>query len=202
MLIKTLGVAAVTLIGCASASALTVSIYSGLTGAPAAPLLGPPGSVYTPYTGLVGSFYSADINFAPNFLPSTYGVTTPVYTSGTYAGAPLFGAIITGNIVSGGANYTFNLTSDDGSYLYVDGVLVVNNGGAHSATSTASGSIALTAGTHSILVDYFEAYGLPSELRLALPQGVTYATPDGGSTVALLGCALGAFGVFSRRFRK
>ena len=27
-------------------------------------------------------------------------------------------------------------------------------------------------------------------------------TPDGGSTVALLGCALAALGTFSRRFRK
>lgn len=61
------------------------------------------------------------------------------------------------NIATAG-NYTFYLTSDDGSKLYIDSKEVVNNDGLHSATEK-SGSMYLTAGRHNIKVDYFEGWG-------------------------------------------
>ncbi|MHC4543086.1 MAG: FN3 associated domain-containing protein, partial [Planctomycetota bacterium] len=51
--------------------------------------------------------------------------------------------------------YTFYTTSDDGSLLFIDGYLVVNNDGNHSVQER-SGSIYLDAGMHSITVEYFE----------------------------------------------
>jgi hypothetical protein len=60
--------------------------------------------------------------------------------------------------------YTFYLRSDDGSKLYLDGQLVVNNDGSHSA-STKKGLKALKKGMHPIQIDYFEDF-LGEELQL------------------------------------
>ena len=54
--------------------------------------------------------------------------------------------------------YEFHLTSDDGSVLRIDGELVVDNDGLHSAT-TRSGTIALAAGLHRFELGFFEASG-------------------------------------------
>jgi len=55
-------------------------------------------------------------------------------------------------------DYTFFTTSDDGSKLYIDGDLVVDNGGSHGPETT-SGEISLEAGMHSITVMHFEEGG-------------------------------------------
>lgn len=52
--------------------------------------------------------------------------------------------------------YLFHLTSDDGSQLYVDGQLVIDNDGGHAAT-TKQQSIYLKRGWHTMRVPYFEA---------------------------------------------
>jgi len=58
------------------------------------------------------------------------------------------------NVSSGGA-YTFYLTSDDGSELYLDGVRVLANDGTHSA-STVTVAKTLSVGLHTIEIRYFE----------------------------------------------
>ena len=70
-----------------------------------------------------------------------------------------FGIRYTGAInVATGGSYTFYTTSDDGSALYIDGVLVVNNDFSQGATER-SGTVALAAGTHAIEIRYFEDGG-------------------------------------------
>jgi len=54
--------------------------------------------------------------------------------------------------------YTFYTTSDDGSRLYVDGSLVVENGGLHAA-SEESGTVSLSEGWHDLRVTHFEHTG-------------------------------------------
>ncbi|MFH1194820.1 MAG: PA14 domain-containing protein [bacterium] len=51
--------------------------------------------------------------------------------------------------------YKFRLNSDDGSKLYVDGKLVIDNDGQHGPRSMA-GSINLTKGSHNIIIEYFQ----------------------------------------------
>lgn len=51
--------------------------------------------------------------------------------------------------------YTFMLTSDDGSRLYVDDELVVDNDGVHPSVDV-SGDVTLSAGIHGIRVSYFQ----------------------------------------------
>ncbi len=61
--------------------------------------------------------------------------------------------------------YRFALTSDDGSRLWIDGQLVVDNDGLHGAIER-RGEIALAAGLHGIEVVWFNNTGA-AELRLA-----------------------------------
>lgn len=55
-------------------------------------------------------------------------------------------------------SYTFYLNSDDGSKLWLDGALLVNNDGVHAAQEV-SGVTNLAAGMHSLVVGYFQASG-------------------------------------------
>ncbi|HOT76221.1 MAG TPA: carboxypeptidase regulatory-like domain-containing protein, partial [Candidatus Wallbacteria bacterium] len=57
-------------------------------------------------------------------------------------------------IQSAGA-YTFKLDSDDGSKLYIDGRLVIDNDGIHS-TASKTGTVQLDAGEHKTVVEYFQ----------------------------------------------
>ena len=54
--------------------------------------------------------------------------------------------------------YTFFTRSDDGSRLYINGKLVVNNDGLHGQVER-SGRVNLTAGLHEIIVTYFDNGG-------------------------------------------
>jgi subtilisin family serine protease len=60
--------------------------------------------------------------------------------------------------VSKAGTYTFYTNSDDGSRLWINNVLVVENGGVHSARDR-SGSINLPVGYHSLRLNYFQASG-------------------------------------------
>jgi len=55
--------------------------------------------------------------------------------------------------------YAFYLASDDGSRLSIDGSVLIDNDGPH-ANRELNGSIFLSAGTHHVLVEYFELGGL------------------------------------------
>ena len=49
--------------------------------------------------------------------------------------------------------YEFRLHSDDGSYLFIDGTMVIENDGKHQPTSR-SGSIQLQTGQHQLKILY------------------------------------------------
>ncbi|MEQ1895511.1 MAG: PA14 domain-containing protein, partial [Planctomycetota bacterium] len=60
--------------------------------------------------------------------------------------------------VPASGRYSFYTTSDDGSMLYIDGALVVDNRGQHGPTE-AEGEVTLTAGGHALEVTFFEHMG-------------------------------------------
>jgi hypothetical protein len=65
----------------------------------------------------------------------------------------------------------FELSSDDGSRLYVDGEVVVENWGDH-GKETRSGSTTLTAGVHHLELEYYEArHGANVTLLASLDAG-------------------------------
>jgi hypothetical protein len=85
-----------------------------------------------------------------NFLGVPYGYSSGLSTD--FNGLSGHALQLTGflNIGSAGV-YNLGLYSDDGSYMYVDGNLVVNDGGDH-GMNYVSNNIFLGAGAHSLLI--------------------------------------------------
>ena len=70
-----------------------------------------------------------------------------------------FGLVFEGLLdVPGDGIYYFATRSDDGSQLFVDGQLVVDNDGEHAPVAT-SGEIALAKGRHALRLTFFENRG-------------------------------------------
>ncbi|MEI2422062.1 PA14 domain-containing protein, partial [Arthrospira platensis SPKY2] len=61
--------------------------------------------------------------------------------------------------VEEGGLYRFGTNSDDGSWLYINRGLVVDNGGRHGAIYRESEPVELAAGRHPIEVRYFQDGG-------------------------------------------
>jgi hypothetical protein len=68
--------------------------------------------------------------------------------------------------------YEFRLNSDDGSKLYIDGQLVIDNDGQHSPRER-RGAVNLTAGPHDIVIEYFQGprYQIALQLYMKVPGG-------------------------------
>ena len=137
--------------------------------------------------GLNSRFYNlTSPTTLPDFsslTPYQYG-TVPLLvfgsTSGSCAGSGVsdnFGAVFEGWIEAPTeGTYTMSLTSDAGSQLYLDGVLVIDHNGIHTY-SEKTGTVYLKAGFHSIRIPFFEAVGTCGlTLKWATPGTTTRVT--------------------------
>lgn len=95
-----------------------------------------------------------------------------------------FSAILKGSIdIDTAGKYTFKITSDDGSWLYIDDILVIDNGGSHPIKSK-TGTLALEKGTHKITIKYFdEGGGAVLSLSWLPPGGVESGIPVESLTI-------------------
>jgi len=82
-------------------------------------------------------------------------------------------------------DYTFYTNSDDGSRLYIDGALVVDNDGGHGKQER-SGPATLTAGVHAIQVTFFDRggseallvnYSGPGIAKQLIPTNLLFVQP-------------------------
>lgn len=83
------------------------------------------------------------------------------------------------NVSADGALYSFNSQSDDGSRLFIDGVMVVNNDGGKGSTPLFSAPIKLAAGVHDIRVDYVNGSGggaMALTYSQSIDNGLTWST--------------------------
>ncbi|HEU4608087.1 MAG TPA: PA14 domain-containing protein, partial [Chitinophagaceae bacterium] len=80
------------------------------------------------------------------------------------------------------ALYTFYLTSDDGSVLWIDGKQLIDNDGMH-GNEEKSASVALRKGYHALKVDYMQyngakalrlSYSKPGAEKEAVPEGLLF----------------------------
>lgn len=73
--------------------------------------------------------------------------------------ADKFALQFTGSIaIPTAGKYTFFIASDDGSRVYLDGKLIINNDGLHGIVEK-NGTVNLTAGSHDVVVTYFDNGG-------------------------------------------
>ncbi len=171
----------------------TVNIVVNSTSNKAALALLPavnPGSVVS---GINYSYYESNTGWTtlPDFstmTPDKTGTLTN-FSLAPAAASVTFALNFTGYInVPSDGSYVFYLTSDDGSALYIDGVLVVNNDGLHGAIEK-SGQIGLKAGLHAINVEYFQqgggdslsvSYNGPTISKTVIPASALFNTQASG----------------------
>ena len=98
-------------------------------------------------------------------------------------GLGAFGAQMKGTLlVKVAGSYPFALTSDDGSRLYIDGKMVLDNGGDHAQTTVLT-ILKLSAGYHAFVVNCWQNGFGASGVDFALPSGVEFgdaSVPDAG----------------------
>ena len=111
--------------------------------------------------GLKGEYFS-DLSGASPPVASTLDSqpSTDRLVEAWHGSPPeVFSATWTGSIVIlREGTYTLATLSDDGSSVFVDGRLVVDNGGSHGAR-LATGLVHLDRGTHAVWIHYFQAGG-------------------------------------------
>jgi len=111
--------------------------------------------------GLNYSYYEGAWSTLPDFTQLTAdetGTTDSIMFLDGWA-ADNFAAVYSGYIeLPIGGSYTFYTASDEGSRLYIDGTLLVDNDGIHTDTEV-SGSACLDEGYHEIRIEYFENTG-------------------------------------------
>ena len=105
--------------------------------------------------------YDGSFNQLPNFTaltPIATGQSTSIRLTVT-SQVETFALVFTNTLsVTTAGDYEFYTASDDGSRLYIDGLLVVDNDGLH-ATVTVASSVFLSEGSHSLRVEFFEKSG-------------------------------------------
>lgn len=92
---------------------------------------------------------------SPEFTGAVSNFTLQPRTQDDYFNFQFTGYL---NIETEGTYY-FNITSDDGSRLILDGTIIADNNGLHGTRTVASEGIYLTAGPHAIEVQYFDDVG-------------------------------------------
>lgn len=91
--------------------------------------------------------------------PTNEGVLPTIGLKGTGNPESYFGAVFQGYVdVPEDGIYTFYTNSDDGSKLFINNELVVDNGGYHGGTLK-KGQVALKKGFHNIRITYFQGSG-------------------------------------------
>lgn len=102
------------------------------------------------------------VSTATEASPTFASTTGNILTSGL---ADSMGAVFTGYLdVPADGWYRFYLTSDEGSRLYIDNVLLTDNDNVHTSREY-SNDIRMSAGVHSVKLEYFEGTG-PAVLKL------------------------------------
>ena len=136
-------------------------------------------------SGLTGEYVSGYFGDNPSYFPATVATTNRVesnlnYTGnnwgaivppagGTVADADNYSSRYRGSIyIATGGTYTFYLTSDDGSWMWIDNAALayptvvasalINNGGLHGDVTVAA-TLSLTAGLHNIQIQFGEQGG-------------------------------------------
>jgi fibro-slime domain-containing protein len=106
-----------------------------------------------------------NINKGANFLPLSEGKTGDPHHFAVHWRAKL--------VATESKNYAFTTTSDDDSWILIDGQVVVNNSGIHGDVKK-TGSFFIAAGTHTIDVFFAERMPRNSRFNFTTDSAITY----------------------------
>ena len=127
----------------------------------------PVAASFASLSALTAHFSTQTVALATTATTMNAGASGSAFPAPYNSAATNFEALYTGRITIGTAGiYTFNTTSDDGSVLFVDGVLVVNNNAFQNVT-TRTGTISLASGAHDLVVGFYQGtvtYGLNAQI--------------------------------------
>jgi len=146
--------------------------------------------------GVVYDYNEGTYDLLPNFSSISYKSkgALPDFNLSIQSRSPdNFAVRYTGLIdVEHTGEYKFFIFSDDGSRLYIDDILVVNNDGTHGMLEK-SGAVWLWSGKHNIRVEYFEksaseglivSYSGPGVYKKTIPTEKLFRDPLIGEQVA------------------
>jgi hypothetical protein len=108
----------------------------------------------------VGALYTDSLNVPAQLIMGTIGIPG-VTTRTAWFGVDYYGEFW----VKAEGEYLFNLASDDGSQLFIDDQMILNDDGVH-PVSDRQGKVKLSVGRHTIHVPYFQ--GPPRSVALVL----------------------------------
>jgi len=157
------------------------------------------GSAYIP--GINFEYFEGEWDMTPDFasMDPVFTGTANNFDISPAALEDYFGFRFYGEIsIENEGTYNFYTASDDGSMLYIDGSLVVDNDGAH-ATVEQGGTIVLDSGHHQIEVLFFEIaggavlevyYEGPGIDKAAIPDSILGTYIVGGELVSLEGITM------------
>jgi hypothetical protein len=115
-----------------------------------------------PGAGLRYRIYEGSWTRMPNYrelTPVFESVASDLNVESRQLSADNWGIVLEGSFdIARTGEYTFFLNSDDGSRLYIDDQLVIDNDGDHSLLEL-SGTRKLSAGKHELRIEFFEAGG-------------------------------------------
>lgn len=117
--------------------------------------------ILTVKPGLSATYYVGEWDKLPDFtkIEKKESGIAEMVNAGTWKSKEKYGVLLEGFIKIPEADvYNFYLSSDDGSKLFIDGKLLVDNDGLH-GTVEKKGSVALAPGYHKVRIEFFEKTG-------------------------------------------
>lgn len=177
-------VASAALVGAASAGTVDVTAYNGYDDNGA-------GMTFLGSSVATGTISSASTGFFYNWnSPGSIG---------GFNAADAFSADFTGTLYAASAGtYTFNFGSDDAAYLFINGVLAISDGNAHSY-NPADYSVALNAGANSFEIQYGNLFCCGADVGLTVGPGVSVVPEPATWAMMLIG--FGGLGAMMRSQR-